>query len=204
MKRRLQQLAVVLAMVVTGAAAQAATILPKNQTTVLVTAPIGALGLGGVPTGTAGVSIDGDGFPLFAFNITGGTIDANGNALIEHDGSGVRLFALANPTISATVGNFLVDTLGGTISGIVNGTGPQTVLFTFDEVTPRGIAIDISSALAGALTAVFGAPDLTGVRFGFANTAPEPAPVPLPAGAPLILAALAALGLVARRRRQNV
>ncbi len=201
MANHFRTLAVALAMGLAGAVANAATILPKNNTTVLVTAPLTALGLGGAPTGTAGVSLDGEGLPLFAFGITGGTIDAAGNALIEHDGSGVRLFALADPTISATVGNFLIDTLAGTVSGIVNGSGPSTVLFNFDAVTPRGIAISISSALAGALTGVFGAPDLTGARFGFANTAPEVAPVPLPATLPLAAAGFAALAAFGARRR---
>lgn len=183
-----------------AAAAQAATILPKNDTTVLVTARLAALGLGGAPTGTAGVSLDPDGRPLFAFGITGGTIDKAGNALIEHTGSGVQLFALAAPATSATVGNFLIDTLAGTVSGIVNGAGPSTVLFNFGETTRRGISLNISSGLAGALTAVFGAPDLTGARFGFANTAPETAAVPVPAPFALLLGAVVGLAAIRRRR----
>jgi hypothetical protein len=203
MKKYLQALTIAVAMGLTGIAAQAATILPKNDTTVLVTAPLSLLGLGGAPTGTAGVSLS-DGKPLFAFGITGGTIDAAGNALIEHDGSGVQLFALADTSVSATVGTFLIDTLGGTVSGIVNGSGPSTVLFTFGEITKRGISLNISSALAGALTSVFGAPDLTGARFGFANTAPEVAPVPVAGALPLLAGGLALLGAVGLRRRRAV
>jgi hypothetical protein len=192
-------LAAGLSAITLGAAAQAATILPKNDTTVLVTAPLAALGLGGAPTGTANVTLNPDNKPIFAFDITGGSIDKAGNALIRHDGSGVQLFALADTSISATVGNFLIDTLAGTVSGIVNGTGASTVLFNFGEVTKRGISLNISSGLAGALTAVFGAPDLTGVRFGFANTAPETAAVPVPAPFALLLGAI--VGLAAIRRR---
>ena len=196
-------LALVAGLAVTAATVteiRAATILPKNETTVLVTAPLAALGLGGAPTGTAGVSLNPDNKPIFAFDITGGSIDKAGNALIEHNGSGVKLFALANTSISATVGNFLIDTLAGTVSGIVNGSGPSTVLFTLGETTKRGISLDISAGLAGALTAVFGAPDLTGVRFGLANTAPETAAVPVPAPFALLLGAIVGLAAIRRRR----
>jgi hypothetical protein len=181
--------------------AMAATILPQGQTTVLVTASLKALGLGGAPTGTAGVSIN-DSFPLFSFNITGGTVDAAGNALIKHAGSGVQLFALANSTISATVGSFLIDTKAKTVSGVVNGGSASAILFTFGEVTKRGISLQISTALAGALTAVFGAPDLTGVRFGFANTAPQVAPVPVAGALPVMAGGLGLLGAIGLRRRK--
>jgi hypothetical protein len=193
--------AIILALVagLVGAASHAATILPTENTTVLVTAPLAALGLGGAPTGSATVTTTGD-FPLFSFGITGGSVDKSGNALIEHDGSGVKLFALANPSVSASVGNFLVNTLAGTVSGIVNGAGPSVVLFNFSEVTPKGIALNISSTLAGALKGVFGAPDLTGARFGFANTAPQVAPVPIPAPFALLLGAVGGLAVIRRAR----
>jgi hypothetical protein len=191
-------LSVVAALGLGAPAALAATIAPTGETTVLVTAPIGSLGLGANPTGTASVS-DAGGQPLFAFDITGGTIDGAGNALIEHDGSGVELFALAQPGISARVANFLIDTAAGTVSGNVNGGAGATVLFTFGNVTAGGIELNISADLAGALTAVFGAPNLTGVQFGLANTAPSA--VPLPASALLLLAGLGALGAARSRRK---
>ena len=63
--------------------------------------------------------------------------------------------------------------------------------------------LEISSDLAAALTGVFGAPDLTGARFGYANTDPQigPAPIPLPATLPLLAAGLLVAGLAARRRK---
>jgi hypothetical protein len=66
-------------------------------------------------------------------------------------------------------------------------------------VTAGGIELNISADLAGALTAVFGAPNLTGVQFGLANTAPSA--VPLPASALLLLAGLGALGAARSRRK---
>ncbi len=202
MNVRMMALSVVAAVGLAGSAI-AATILPQGQTTVLVTAPLKALGLGGAATGTGGVTLS-DGFPLFSFNITGGTVDAAGNALIQHVGSGVQLFALADQTIAATVGNFLIDTKAKTVSGVVNGGSASAILFTFGEVTKRGISLNISTALAGALTAVFGAPDLTGVRFGFANTAPQVAPVPVAGALPLMAGGLGMLGALGLRRRRTV
>ena len=185
-----------------AATAQAATILPIGETTVSVVAPLSTLGLGAAPTGTATLDTSGA-RPLFAFDITGGTVDTSGNALIEHEGSGVQLFALADTTIFAEVGDFLIDTFAGTVSGTVNGAGAGTVLFNFGESTRFGIVLEISSDLAAALAGVFGAPDLTGARFGYANTDPQigPAPIPLPATLPLLAAGLLVAGLAARRRK---
>ena len=46
---------------------------------------------------------------------------------------------------------------------------------------------------------MFGAPDLTGATFGYAVPSPTLAPVPLPAGALLLIGGLGMLGLVRRR-----
>lgn len=179
--------------------AQASTValLPVGETSVEVTADLAALGLSGAPTGTASVDVSGVN-PVFSFAITGGTLDMGGNFLIEHEGSGVALSALADPMISATVGNFLIDTGAGTVAGNVNGGSAAPVLFEFGTVSDAGIPLLISGDLAGALSAVFGAPDLTGAQFGLANTAP--AAVPLPAALPLLLAGIAGLALLRRRR----
>ena len=150
--------------------AEAATVgIAGVETKVTVTAPLGALGLSGAPFGTATADVSGAN-PVFTFPITGGTIDSHTDtALIEHQGSGVTLSALADSTKSATVGNFLINTGTGTVSGgiIDAGTGMEVASgVTFFDIAssgdPRGVELLISTALAGALTDVFGAPDLEG------------------------------------------
>ncbi len=167
-------------------------IAPVGVTTVEVTAPLGLLGLGGAPVGSADAS-----GAVFSFPITGGSI-TDGNALIEHTGSGVNLFALADPTVNVSVGNFLIDTMLGTVAGDVFGGATGVTFFTFGTPGAGGIPLLISSDLAIALTSIFGADDLTGVEFGLANTSPTP--VPLPAGLPLFLAGLGGLAVLRRKR----
>lgn len=175
-------------------AAPAAPIL-GGETTVEVTADLAALGLGGAPFGTA--SADG---AVFTFPITGGRTGPSA-ALIEHEGSGVTLFALEDASVAATVGGFLIDTGGAVVGGDLIGGAEDLVLFEFGEVDDDGIDLEIGGALAGALTEVFGAPDLTGAVFGVADTAPDVAPIPVPAGLPLLAAGLGALAFAARRRK---
>jgi hypothetical protein len=169
-------------------------IAPTGVTTVEVTAPLGALGLSGAPFGTATAAGG-----VFSFPITGGTIDTvTGNALIEHAGSGVTL---SGGSVNVSVGNFLIDTMMGTVSGNVIGAPGSVTFFTFGTPGAGGIPLLISSDLAAALSSIFDLGediDLTGVEFGIANTSPTP--VPVPAALPLLLAGLGGLALMRRKR----
>jgi hypothetical protein len=169
-------------------------IAPTGVTTVKVTANLGALGLGGAPVGTATFA---DG--VFSFPITGGTFDtATTDALIEHEGSGVRLFTTSGDLKEVSVGNFLIDTMKGTVSGDILGGASGVTFFTLGGPVDGSIPLLISPALAGALTSIFGAGNLSGEEFGLANT--NPAVVPLPAGLPLLLAGVGGLALLRRKR----
>ncbi|MDW4496783.1 VPLPA-CTERM sorting domain-containing protein [Sulfitobacter sp. D35] len=163
-------------------------------TTVEVTADVTGLGLSAAPLGTATFSGG-----VFGFPITGGSVTGAG-AMIEHDGSGVTLSAIADPSVSASIGDFFIDTMAATVSGNIIGGASGVTFFTFGDIDSDGIDLLISNDLAGALTGVFGAPDLTGAVFGVANTAPELAPIPLPAGLPLIATGLLAFGWLRRRK----
>lgn len=211
MKKRTFFAAAFVALIGFGAAStdtEAATVgIAGVETKVTVTAPLGALGLSGAPFGSATADVSGPD-PVFTFPITGGSLDTTaGTALIQHQGSGVTLSALSDPGTSATVGNFLIDTGAGTVSGgiIDAGTGSEVAsgVTFFDIVAgndPRGVQINISSALADALTDTFGAGDLTGATFGFA--APDVKPVPLPPAALLLLGGLGVMGATKLRKRK--
>lgn len=163
-------------------------------TELTVTADLGALGLTPAATGTA--SLEG---ATFGFPITGGSVLADGNALIEHEGVGVSLTA---GDTTAEVGNFLIDTAQATIFGTVGDGTDFAGLFDLGPATDDGIEVLIATPLAGALTSVFGAPDLSGAQFGFATVSPDLAPVPLPAGMPLLLVGLGAIGALRLRAKR--
>lgn len=180
-------------------------------TSVEVTADLAGLGLAGAPIEGAGVSVNGEGNPVFAFDVTGGFLNNDFSAEILHSG-GVRLEAANDSNVFVELTNFTIDTVGTEIRGEVSGTGltdiGQAPIFTFslpalspsndpfgaiDDLT---IELLISGAAAGVLQTVFGAPDLTDATFGFAVT--DPSPVPVPGAALLMAGGLAMFG--ARRR----
>jgi hypothetical protein len=184
--------------------ARAATIgIDGGQTKVTVTAPLGALGLSGITFGTATVAVVNN-LPVFTFPITGGKLNTTtGNALIEHDGSGVTL-SDANGT-TATVGNFLIKTKKKAVFGdLIDATTGNSLasglkLFKFGAKTELpGVELLITKTLATALTGVFGAPNLKGAQFGYA--VPEVAAVPVPAAGVLLLGGLGLLGALRARR----
>lgn len=193
----------------TAAFAAAAISAPANaQQTVtggttdvtLTAAPdLAGLGLSAAPTGTATVAVNGSGIPTFTFPITGGSINASGDALFYHDGSGSLFTAGSN---SLGIGNFVIDTAALLVSGDVtaNGSGLGPVgLFTIGS----GTSLLLTADAAGAFTTVFGAPDLTGVNVGFAQINAQTAPVPEMGTWMLMLAGFSATGLALRRSRQR-
>lgn len=194
MKKLIATLSIALGLATSAAHAAA---IVAGETTVEVTADLTGLGLGGSPFGTATAS-----GAVFTFPITGGT-ENQGDLRILHDGSGVTLFTLdAMDTTEVTVGNFVIDTSAATVFGDVIGGPTDLDLFAFGTAS-GGIGLDITATLAGALTSTFGAPDLTGVQFGIANTSPITAPVPLPASMVLLAAGLAAIPLVRSGRKSK-
>lgn len=166
----------------------------------LTAAPdLAALGLAAAPTGTATVALDGSGIPTFTFPITGGSIDAFGNALIFHDGSGILFSAGSN---SLGIGSFVIDTEALLVSGdvLANGADLGSVgLFTIGS----GTSLSLTADAAGAFTSIFGAPDLTGLNVGYAQVNAQTAPVPEPGTWMMMLAGLGVTGFALRRSRQR-
>jgi hypothetical protein len=195
---RTAALSVLTVLMVASVPARAA-ILPivGVKTDVEVTADLGGLGLTPAPFGSATAN-----GAVFSFPVTGGTVDTlTTAALVEHDGSGVGLTAGAK---SVFVGNFLIDTAAATVFGdgaVLGGAGfLGAPLFTFGTGTALpGVELLITDTLTGALTSVFGAPNLTGATFGYAR--PEISTVPIPAAGFLLLTGVGALGARALRKR---
>ncbi len=154
--------------------------------------------------GTAQFSPGSDGIPLVYFPVTGGSIDTGSFAgSIEHAGSGLRL-STASASVSLT--NFVIDTAGLSLSGDVafGGTSLADVpLFTIGlSGSPfLPFTLTLTSQAAGALTSIFGIPNLTGASIGLAGTVPITSAVPEPATVASMLAGLGLMGLVLGRRR---
>jgi hypothetical protein len=140
------------------------------------------------------------------FLVTGGFLNtATFAGVIEHDGSGL---ALSDATSTVNLTDFVIDTVALTLTGQVAvgdtalGAVPLFSLgFSTNPFSP--VSLQLTSAAAGALSAVFGLPDLTGLTLGTANTLPVTT-VPEPATYLAMLGGLAVLGAVVHRRRPVV
>lgn len=158
------------------------------------------LGLAAAPTGSATVTADPSGIPTFTFPITGGSIDASGDALFFHDGSGI-LFTAGDDSLG--IGNFVIDTAALLVTGDVTANGSElgsVGLFTIGS----GTSLLLTADAAGAFTSIFGAPDLTGVNVGFAQVNAQTAAVPEPGTWMMMLAGFGAAGMALRRSRRKV
>lgn len=165
---------------------------------------LAGLGLGVSGLGTASISPGSAGTPLAYFPITGGSIDTVSFAgSIEHAGSGLALSS-ASTTVNLT--NFVIDTTGGLLSGNVSVGGSSLGVVPLFTLGSSGVAVapfslSLTAAAAGALTTVFGVPNLTGFAIGNANTIPITTAVPEPATVLSMLAGLGLIGAMLRRRR---
>ncbi len=142
---------------------------------------------------------------VFSFPITGGMTDPlrithSGGLSLSKDRDGD-----AND-VEITISDFVVNEPAGFVSATVDGGGsaPLFELGTPQSGDPIVVDLFITQALSDALNMFIdyaeARPDLTGVLFGTATTAPQPAPIPLPAAAPMLLLGAASLAFFRRRR----
>lgn len=193
---------VAFAAAVIAAPANAQETVTGGTTDVTLTAAptLTGLGLTAAPTGTATVATDPGGIPTFTFPITGGSIDASGDALFYHDGSGILFTA---GTDSLGIGNFVIDTAALLVSGDVTANGSDlgsVGLFTIGS----GTSLFLTADAAGAFTLIFGAPDLTGAEVGFATVNAQTQAVPEPGTWMMMLAGFGAVGFALRRSRKRM
>ncbi len=179
--------------------ASAATIVGGSTSVSLTSAPT-LIGLGLTITNTGFSTLIGNNPPVVTFLITGGSVDDDdGDAMIAHDGSGLRFSSGAN---FLSIADFLIDTDAGTITGNVNANGtllPDVEIFTFDPA----LTLFLTGTAASAFTSIFGAPDLTGATIGTAVTNPitQATAVPEPVTWLMMIGGFALVGGAMRRRR---
>jgi PEP-CTERM motif len=184
--------------------AQSLPIVGGTTSVRLTSAPtlVGAgFGVGGV--GSAVLSPGSDAIPVAHFGITGGGINtATFAGSIEHAGSGLSL-TLGSTTLSLQ--NFVIDTIGLKLSGDASFGATTLDDVALFDLTPSGnlgypVKLSLSATGAGALTAVFGIADLTGLEIGLASTTPITSAVPEPTSLALLLAGFGVVALQMRRR----
>jgi hypothetical protein len=196
------------AMVGVSLGASKAAVITGGMTEVELTSAdvLAGLGVTVTPLGTATIEATSP-FPTAVFPITGGSIGPGG-ALIQHGGSGLELSTAA---ASIDLQNFLIDTAGGVVDGLVTiGAGPPVgvvALFTLGAgATPTtNIPLTLTAGAADALNAVFfpagNGPFSTSTQIGLASTFPTTAVVPEPATWAMLLLGFAGLGYAGYRRR---
>jgi PEP-CTERM motif len=190
-----------------SAGASKAAVITGGMTDVVLTSAdvLAGLGVTVAPLGTATIESTLP-FPTAVFPITGGSLGAGG-ALIRHDGSGIEL---STPSDSIQLQDFLIDTAGDVVDGLVTiGAGPPVgvvALFTLGAgATPTtDIPLTLTAGAADALNTVFfpagGGPFSTSTQIGLASTFPTTAAVPEPATWAMMLLGLAGLGFVGYRK----
>lgn len=115
------------------------------------------------------------------FPITGGDT----TTVIDHSGG----LAFSKGGATAGIENFVIDLSTSKLTGDLVAGGNTTTGFTFFDIG-SGAALTLDPALAGALSSVYGIPNLAGASIGTATISPVLTPEPS-------AITLAAIGLLA-------
>lgn len=189
-------------LILAPATAGAATV--GGRTLITITDPL--VGLTLAPAGAATLAD-----ATLSAPITGGVLGPDGAPrVLEHEGAGARLtdvegsfFEIERFTIDFEARTVTADLFGTVFEGgdpLFDFAGGDNLIFELGPLTADGYALTIGRRLADRLSGTFRLDDLEGRAVGFLSVSPQVAPVPLPAAAPLLAAALAALAIMRRRR----
>jgi len=125
---------------------------------------------------------------------------------ILHKGSGL---SLSSTTTALNLTNFIIDTTALKLLGDVDSGALSLLDVPLFDIgigiggTPGSpFTLAVTAQAAGALTALFGAPNLTGLMVGTANTVPITTAVPEPATVAAMLAGLGLMALVVGYRQK--
>ena len=200
----------VVALALVAGQAQAVPIVGGTTTVTLTSAPtLTSLGVTASTLGTATAMLGAGGIPVVDFPITGGDLSTSFAGTIQHNGSGLKLSA---GTSSISLTDFLINTStlllsGGVSFGSTTLNNVPLLSLVSSGNTAAPFNLTLTSQAAGALTAVFGVSDLTGVVLATANTAPTFAPaaaIPEPSTYALLAAGLGLVTFASRRRKALV
>ena len=126
------------------------------------------------------------------FPITGGNLSAG---LIDHSGG----LAFTKGGVTTDISDFVINLNTDVLSGFVNSGTTLTPFFDIGAKTATGYPLTLDATLAGALTSIYGIPNLTGAPIGDATVTITSVPEASTWG--MMALGFAGLGFAAWRRK---
>ena len=117
--------------------------------------------------------------------------------MIQHNHLNVRGLAFTKGGTTTDISDFEINLNTDVLSGFVNGGTTPTAFFAIGAKTASGYPLTLDATLAGALSTIYGLPNLTGASIGDATVTITSVPEPSTWG--MMLLGFASLGFAAWR-----